>query len=382
MKIFDSLSQKELKISYDKKIGIYVCGITPYDTTHLGHAFTFIIYDVLVRYLKFMGAKVSYVQNVTDIDDDILIKAKRLKISWKKLGQNQTAKHSKNMDALNLLRPTYLLKATDNIIPMIQIIGILVKKGLAYVKNNNVYFDIKKDKNFGKLSKYSYRAMLDVANERGNFPLDTNKKDPLDFVLWQKSKKGEPSWLSPWGKGRPGWHVECSAMSLKYLGPTITIHGGGEDLIFPHHEAEIAQSENYTKLKFVDIWMHTAMVYCGIKKMSKSLGNMIFVDDLLKKYDANTIRILLLNNFWRKPWDFKPKELENSQKIVSILTEGSKKSNTSAKYVKKKIPAFFNAIENNFNLPEAIKVLADFAKKKENPQLVYTLATQILGLRI
>lgn len=381
MKIFDTLSQKEKKIS-KKEIGLYVCGITPYDTTHLGHAFTFIIYDVLVRYLRFLENKVTYVQNVTDIDDDILIKAKSLKVSWKKLAETETAKHLKNTDALNILRPDYFIKATDNIGEMVKIVSLLVSKKLAYVKNSSVYFDVKKDNNFGKLSNYSYRAMLEIANERGNFPLDNNKKDPLDFVLWQKSKKGEPWWQSSWGQGRPGWHIECSAMSLKYLGPTITIHGGGEDLIFPHHEAEIAQSENYTGKKFVDIWMHSAMVYCDTKKMSKSLGNMIFINDLLKKYDSNTIRIFLLNHFWKKPWNFNLAEINEAQKIANLLAATAIKSNTSLKNAKVVLPEFFNAMENNFNVPEAIKILADFANKNKKPEVVYTLSSNVLGLKI
>jgi len=281
VKLYNSYSEKKETLDLSHPIGLYVCGITPYDTTHLGHAFTFLVYDVLVRYLRFLGNKVTYVQNVTDIDDDILIKAKSLGTTWQALIQAETKKHFKNMAGLNALAPDIIPYATGHIKEMISIIKVLIARGLAYEKNGSVYFKIRSDKNFGKLSKLGYRAMLQIANDRGNFPLDPNKRDPLDFVLWQKHKDGEPSWDSPWGRGRPGWHVECSAMAMKYLGPTITIHGGGEDLIFPHHEAEIAQSENYTKQKFVKIWMHTGMVYCDQKKMSKSLGNMVFVCDLL-----------------------------------------------------------------------------------------------------
>ncbi len=384
MKIFNTQTQKREKINLKKPIGIYVCGVTPYDTTHLGHAFTFITYDVLVRYLRFLEARVTYVQNVTDIDDDILIKSKSLKTTWKKLGQAETKKHLASMDALNMLRPDYYPFATDHIDEMIKITSFLIAKNLAYVKNGSVYFSVKSDKNFGKLSKLGYPAMLELANERGNFPQDPNKEDPLDFVLWQAQKPGEPKWNSPWGEGRPGWHIECSAMSMKYLGPTITIHGGGEDLIFPHHECEIAQSENYTGKKFVEIWMHTAMVYCEEKKMSKSLGNMIFVHDLLKKYSSNTIRIFLLLHNWRNSWNFDEDDLLKAQKIAEAFEKTAKKSNNfKNSQLKKSLPAFFKALDNNLNTPAAIKTLLNFSKNnKPDKEEVIFKCSQIVGLQV
>lgn len=381
MRIFNSYSEKKESVC-DSRIGIYVCGITPYDTTHLGHAFTFLVYDVLVRYLRFLGAKVTYVQNVTDIDDDILIKAKFLKTSWETLGKIETEKHLQNMDALNALRSDYYPKATDHIRSMIRIIRVLLNKSLAYEKSGSVYFEVKKDQDFGQLSKLPYRAMLTIANDRGNFPLDPNKKDPLDFVLWQKQKPGEPAWDSPWSQGRPGWHIECSAMSMKYLGETITIHGGGEDLIFPHHEAEIAQSENYTGKKFVKHWMHTGMVYCDGKKMSKSLGNMVFVSDLLKKYSASTIRLYLLSHHYRKSRDYQEKELKEAQKITKILeSAASKSSQLGAKQVQKSLPEFFSSLDDDLNIPQAINILVDLAKSK-SPKSGELIAQcgQILGL--
>ena len=388
IKIFNSYTQKKEALA-DGIVGIYVCGITPYDTTHLGHAFTFIIFDVLVRALRFLNYKVTYVQNVTDVDDDILLKAKSQAISWKKLGRIETQKHIQNLDRLNFLRPDFSPKATEHIDTMIQITGVLVQKGLAYQKNGNVYFDIKKDKNFGKLSKLNYQGMLEIANERGNFPLDPNKRDPLDFVLWQKSKPGEPSWDSPWGKGRPGWHIECSAMAMRYLGSTISIHGGGADLIFPHHEAEIAISENFTGKKFVKIWMHTAMVYSDGKKMSKSLGNMIFIADLLKKYSPNVIRILLLSHHFHKPWNYQESQFEKAIHAAKILEQSAKESNrlTNAQ-VKKMIPMFFKALDDNLDAPLAIKKLLEFTldniahnKSTHKGEIVFKCA-QILGLKI
>ncbi|OGD93063.1 cysteine--tRNA ligase [Candidatus Curtissbacteria bacterium RIFCSPHIGHO2_01_FULL_41_44] len=398
MYLFNSFSDRKEEVDLSQKIGLYVCGITPYDTTHLGHAFTFLAYDVLVRYLRFLQADVTYVQNVTDIDDDILIKARSLGIPWKILGEREIQKHLKNMDALNALRSDFYPKATEHITAMIRIIEVLIKKGLAYVKNGNVlgprsreqrphgsvYFEVKKDKNFGKLSKLGYRAQLEIANDRGNFPLDPDKRDPLDFILWQKNKPGEPSWSSPWGNGRPGWHIECSSMSMKYLGPTITVHGGGEDLIFPHHEAEIAQSETATGKKFVKIWMHTGMVYSDGKKMSKSLGNMIFVNDLLKKYSPNVIRFYLLLHHYRLAWNYDEKDLQEAEKKIIILEKvAQSQAQLDVTKVQKLLPAFFKALDDNLDIPRAIKILINLTKSKTpgSGELIFQCG-RILGLAL
>jgi cysteinyl-tRNA synthetase len=284
-------------------IGLYVCGVTPYDTSHLGHAFTYIMFDVLIRFLRFTGRRVTYVQNVTDIDNDVLLRAEKLGEDWQTLGNREYASFRAQMAALGNLDPDVAPRATQHIPEMLEIVQALIAKGLAYENEGSVYFEVGKDDNFGRLFREPYQAMLEIANERGNFPADPLKRDPLDFVLWQHQKPGEPKWDSPWGPGRPGWHIECSAMAMKYLGQTITIHGGGEDLIFPHHDAEIAQSEGYTGVRFVRHWMHTGMVYCGEHKMSKSLGNMVFVADLLKRYSADALRLHLLSHPYAKPWD-------------------------------------------------------------------------------
>lgn len=380
MQLYNSYSEKKEAIT-QKNITIYVCGVTPDGPTHLGHAFTFVAYDALIRYLRFMGKKVTYTQNVTNIDDDILIRSHAAGTTWQKMGDMQTKKHLENMDSLNVKRPDFFPKATENIPQMIEIIKKLLAKKFAYVKNDSVYFSVKSDKNFGKLSKFGYRAMLEIANERGNFPLDPNKKDPLDFVLWQAQKTGEPAWQSPWGKGRPGWHIECSAMSTRYLGNTITIHGGGNDLIFPHHEAEIAQTQNATGEKFVKIWMHAAMLYYEDKKMSKSLGNMIFVSDLVKKYNFATIRLLLLSHQYRSPWNYEDGEIEIAQKKAELILSSSKKSDVSPQQAKKQMPDFYKALDDDFNTPFALEILEKYAKTKKYPQAIY-IATQILGLRL
>ncbi len=399
MKIYNTFSDQKETLNLKEKIGIYVCGITPDAPTHLGHAFLFVTYDTLIRYLRFLGAKVTYVQNVTDIDDDILIRSKAAGLSWRAMGNIQTKNYLKNMDALNVIRPDIYPKATQNIGQMISIIEKLITKKLAYVKEGSVYFAVSKDKNFGKLSKYGYPAMLEIANERGNFPQDPNKNDPLDFVLWQAKKPGEPSWSSPWGEGRPGWHIECSTMSMHFLGSTVTIHGGGQDLIFPHHEAEIAQSENVTGKKFVKIWMHTAMVFCEDKKMSKSLGNMIFISDLLEKFSSDVIRIQLLSHHYRTAWNYDEKEFENAKETVEIFKNLARDQALSAKgqalasaqrgkrpdlnKLKAVLPDFFKALDDDFNSPAAISILEKVAKSKNSKtkSAVNLVAHQILGLR-
>lgn len=377
MKLYNTYSEKLETLNLKQKIGIYVCGVTPDGPTHLGHGFTFASYDILVRYLRFLEANVTYVQNVTNIDDDILIRSKAAKTTWQNMGQVQTKKHLEDMDNLNILRPDSYPKATENIPQMIKIIEKLITKKLAYTKNGSVYFEVKKDKNFGKLSRFGYRAMLEISNERGNYPLDPNKRDPLDFVLWQAKKAGEPSWKSPWGEGRPGWHIECSAMSMRFLGSNVTIHGGGSDLIFPHHEAEIAQSENFSGQKFVNVWMHCAMVYEEGKKMSKSLGNIVFLGELIKKYNANTIRVLLLSHHYRQPWNFDYQELATAKKIADKLT-GVKSVNLKPIELKKTIPAFFQALDNDLDTPRALKILEKAAGDKSKSKVV-SQAASILG---
>ena len=279
MQLFNTQSGRiERFTPRDGTVGLYVCGITPYDTTHIGHAFTFLTFDILVRVMRHKGWDVTYVQNVTDIDDDILRKAKEVGLTWKQLGDRETARYLKDMRDLNWLEPDHYVRATDHIPEMLEITQALIDKGHAYESGGNVYFSVSSDPEFGKLSHIPRDQMLPIANERGNTPDDPNKRDPLDFVLWQKSLDDEPSWDSPYGPGRPGWHVECSAMASRYLGHSIDIHGGGADLIFPHHECEVAQSENAFAVEpFARTWVHAAMVGYNGEKMSKSLGNLVRV---------------------------------------------------------------------------------------------------------
>lgn len=306
MRLFNSQSQQiEEFVVDDNNVGIYVCGVTPYDTTHIGHAFTFLTFDVLVRYLRYQGYDVTYIQNVTDIDDDIIRKSRERGMSWRELGDSETNQYLTDMKNMNAIPFDHYTAATAHIPEMIELIQVLLDKGFAYQSGGSVYFSVHKSRDFGKLSHLPQSEWLPTANERGNNPNDPNKQNPLDFVLWQAAQPGEPTWETPWGEGRPGWHIECTAMAQKYLGDTFTIHGGGYDLIFPHHECEIAQAENATgKAPYVQYWMHAAMVDYQGEKMSKSLGNLVYIRNLLQEYTPDAVRMSLLDHHYRFRWEF------------------------------------------------------------------------------
>ncbi|MBI4084594.1 MAG: cysteine--tRNA ligase [Candidatus Levybacteria bacterium] len=373
MRLYNSQSRKIeiFKSRESKKVTMYVCGITPYDTTHLGHAFTYICFDALFRYLEYKGYKVTYVQNVTDIDDDILKRAKETNRDWKELGEYWTKKFLNDLKSLNVQMPTHYVKATDSIPKMIEIIQVLQDRGFAYENQGNVYFSVDKDKEYGKLSRFTKEQMLLIAKERGNDPSDHRKRNPLDFVLWQsvsvRTQKDEPFWNSPWGKGRPGWHIECSAMVYQYLGEQIDIHGGGRDLIFPHHESEIAQSENYTgKKPFVSLWMHTAMVMYEGEKMSKSLGNLVMVSDLLKKYDANAIRWYLLSHHYRDVWEHRDDEFEKCAARSSLVMALLKSPNPPNLPYISTCDVFEHVMDSDLNTPLALEYIYKLALRIRN----------------
>ena len=370
MKLFNTLTQslEEFVPLEDNFVRIYVCGVTPYDTTHLGHAFTYVSFDTLIRYLEFLGNTVRYVQNVTDIDDDVLRKARELDMAWDELGRRETERYLRDMDALNVCRPAVYARATQETPTMIEIVETLLERGYAYVSEGCVYYSVKSDPDFGIMARAiglnDYLAMLTVANERGNFPDDTRKRDPLDFVLWQAQAPGEPAWPSPWGAGRPGWHIECSAMSMKYLGPRIDIHGGGADLAFPHHTCEIAQSEHYTQqAPFSRFWMHTGMVYQEGEKMSKSLGNLTLVGDLLKTYSADAIRIALLNHQYRYPWECFPEDLQTAEETVALFqhVESLPVDRPTGEDLTLR-GQFMAAMDNDLNTPQALLLLRQAAE--------------------
>jgi L-cysteine:1D-myo-inositol 2-amino-2-deoxy-alpha-D-glucopyranoside ligase len=374
VKLYNSLSQSvEPFVYHGNQVSLYVCGITPYDTTHLGHAFTYTIADILVRFLESQGLKVNYAQNVTDIDDDILRKSREVGDDWLSLGNRWTAHYIHDMISLNVRPPDYYPRATDVIPEIIDLVKRLLDRGVAYQSGNSVYYDIHSWPEFGKLNRLDYKDMLAIANERGNFPDDPLKRDPLDFVLWQSKKQGEPAWESPWGPGRPGWHIECSTMSTKYLGETVDIHSGGGDLCFPHHECEIAQveplySQEEERSPFVRYWLHVAMVRHEGEKMSKSLGNLVWVQELLKTYSADGLRLYLASHHYRDSWSYDEKELKTAQELANGLRDaitlkggkGSPLDTTNAR------EAFTQAMEDDLDTPRAYGVLADLLNRTQD----------------
>ena len=300
LKIYNSLTRtkQEFKPTTPGKIGMYVCGVTVYDLCHIGHARTFVNFDVIVRYLRYAGYEVKYVRNITDIDDKIIKRANERGISAHDLAEQFIVEMHKDFDALNIKRPDIEPKATDNITEIVNFVQKLIDNQHAYVaENGDVLFDINSFKEYGKLSGQK----LDELQAGARIEVEKTKHNPLDFVLWKMSKPGEPSWESPWGAGRPGWHIECSAMNNKYLGKEFDIHGGGFDLKFPHHENEIAQEEAHDHRNIANIWMHNGFINLDNQKMSKSLGNVVLAKDLIEKFGGNLIRLLIL--FFQKLQD-------------------------------------------------------------------------------
>ncbi len=366
--LFNPVSQRKERFSAvgGKRVKIYVCGITPYDTTHVGHAFTYMAFDVLVRYLKFRGFSITYVQNVTDIDDDILEEAKKRRKDWKKLGDFWTRRYLGDMKRLGVARPDYYVRATDALPEMKKMIGFLLSRKFAYKGGGNVYFDTGKFPRYGKLSGFTRAQMEYLLKERGDGAADHGKRNALDFVLWRGWKAGEPSWEARWGRGRPGWHIECSAIIMKYLGKQIDIHGGGRDLDFPHHESEIAQSESFTgKRPLARYFMHTAMVMYMGEKMSKSLHNLVMVSDLLERHSADAVRWMLLKHHYRKVWEYDKAELNVAEtevlKMKSFLSYGSRRGgageNSSA------MAEFISAMDDDLDTPKALRLLLSLAEE-------------------
>ena len=390
MKLYNSLSKtkEEFKPINKNNVSIYVCGITPYDTTHLGHAFTYISFDALIRYFQYKGYKVNYTQNVTDINDrdnDILKRAKEQKTSWQDLSNLWTQRFLDDMRLLNWRMPNNYLYASWEIDKMINVINKLLINNFAYKVNGNVYLDISKDKNYGKLSDFGKNAMIKIANEYEEDTQNPNKKNPLDITLWRASSLNQPghipSFPSPFGKGRPGWHIECSAMAISSLGEQIDIHGGGKDLIFPHHEAEIAQSESATgKKPFSKIWMHTGIISSKGKKMSKSLGNLVLVSGLLKKYSPSVIRFMLLSHHYRQDWEFREEAMREAQKKVLEIKKALGKKASSLDNSSLLIEEFENFMEDDLNIPKVLNLIYETAKNNSiNSKIFLTKALKILG---
>jgi cysteinyl-tRNA synthetase len=346
------------------RVGMYVCGPTVYDHPHLGHARAAVAFDVIRRALTFLGFRVTYVRNVTDVDDKIIARANEEDRSPWEVAEEYTRSYDEQMTALGVLPPDIAPRATAHIFDMIRLIEKLVDTGVAYVVDNDVYYSVESFHGYGKLSNRSLEDMR--AGER--VEPDPRKRNPLDFALWKAAKPGEPSWPSPWGDGRPGWHIECSAMSMKYLGTTLDVHGGGQDLIFPHHENEIAQSEAATGAPFARVWLHNGFVTIDKEKMAKSLKNFVTVSDVLADYPAPAVRTLLAGAHYRSQIDFSPRALDDGRaawdrlatfgrNAAAVLGDRSGAGDPAAAEPWR--AKFTAAISDDFNTPEALAVLFD-----------------------
>ena len=367
MQIFDTLKNTKTELEFSDKVRIYLCGVTVYDEAHIGHARTIIVFDVLRRFLESQNIPVEFDQNFTDVDDKIIERAHEKNVPALELAAKYIEHYFTDFDRLNVKRATSYPKATDHINDMHNLISNLVDKKCAYLTKNGVYFSVSKFSEYGKLSKKKTGDL--VAGAR--VIVDEEKNDPLDFALWKFSEK-EPFWNSPWGNGRPGWHIECSAMSLKYLGENFEIHGGGRDLIFPHHENEIAQSESYTSNKFAKIWMHVGMITINGEKMSKSLGNVKSVRHVFENWGPNIIRLFCLSGHYTKPIDYSEKFLkENITKLRQIescyyelrLAEGTGEENIAKKLVSECRNDFDSALNDDLNTPLALTVFYRLIKE-------------------
>ncbi|MFV9645499.1 MAG: cysteine--tRNA ligase [Desulfobacterales bacterium] len=392
LRIYNTLSGKKevFEPVEPGRVGMYVCGPTVYDSCHIGHARSIITFDVIARYLKAKGFDVTYVRNFTDIDDKIINRANELGMDTRVLADKYIKEFYEDMDALNVERPAIEPRATDHIDQIIKVIDKLIEKGIAYRIDNDVYYAVELFKGYGKLSGRRLKDMEAGARVE----IDKRKHNPFDFALWKSSKPGEPAWDSPWGKGRPGWHIECSAMSIEYLGETFDIHGGGKDLIFPHHENEIAQSEAAFGKPFVKYWIHNGFVNINKEKMSKSLGNFLMIKDIIKKYNPEAVRLFLLSNHYRSPIDFTDQALFEANsgldKIYALLDRVEKQIGHRSDNDDIQQNAFWeqfcSAMDDDFNTALGIGILFDAVRNAnrlldENKSLSKDVIKSVLSYR-
>jgi cysteinyl-tRNA synthetase len=399
MNLQDTLTTVEQKLDISKKIKIYLCGVTVYDESHIGHARTIIVFDVLRKYLESKKVEVEFIQNFTDVDDKIINRATKENVTAKEISSKYIENYFRDFEELNVKRATNYPKATEHIEDIIEFIKKLIDKEVAYISNNGVYFAVSKFSEYGKLSK----KKIDELQSGSRIQIDETKKDPADFAVWKFSDIN-PVWDSPWGKGRPGWHIECSVMSLKYLGENFDIHGGGRDLIFPHHENEIAQSEACTNLPFAKIWMHVGMVTISGEKMSKSLGNTKSIKHVLENWGANIIRLFCLSGHYSKVIDYSEEMLkENLIKwrqvetcYYELIHAESEKHEKNTQNIEKIGIEFDEALESDFNthlglsaffqlVKETNRLAAEEKLSKESAQIIkkeFERMTNILGLAI
>ena len=385
MKIFNTLSgqKEEFKPIETNTVRMYICGMTVYDDTHIGHARTFLSFDLIVRYLRSIDYEVSYVRNITDVDDKILSRAKQLNLSPSELTQKYIDSMHEDFESLGMIKPDLEPRATDNISSIISLIETLIKKGHAYESESDVYFSVESFDSYGKLSGRNLDDMLSGAR----VDIDLDKKNPSDFVLWKKDTEGL-KWDSPWGPGRPGWHIECSAMSMDALGETFDIHGGGSDLKFPHHENEIAQSECVTGKEFAKLWMHTGSLRIDSEKMSKSLGNFITVKEALGSNSPEVLRFFLISSHYRSPLNYSNESIDEARNALDRLYNSIKDLNyKNTDYIKSEFTdRFHNAMKDDFNTPLAISILFEIAKeinsfkKEEKNEEANSLASELYNL--
>ncbi len=365
MKLYNTLTgQKEDFTAADGKVKMYVCGITPYAPSHLGHAMSSVIFDVIRRYLEFKGFKVEHVQNITDIDDKMIQAATQQSMPIEELAERNITTYLTDMDALNVQRAHAYPRATQEMPKILEMVQGLLDRGFAYSVNGSVYFRVRRDEDYGKLSHRS----LDGMKAGARVQVGEEKEDIMDFALWKSQKPGEPVWESPWGPGRPGWHIECSAMSMGYLGETVDIHGGGLDLVFPHHENEIAQSESYSnKTPFARFWVHHGLLSLGESKMSKSMGNLVTAAEALENYSPDTLRLLFLSSHYRSPLTYNEEAVLAHERALERLQNALKDEGSAGKgnplAVHSTRDQFVEAMDDDLNTPRALAVLFDLAKE-------------------
>ena len=399
MNLQDTLSNQVQKLENSKKIKIYLCGVTVYDESHIGHARTIIVFDVLRKYLESKGIDVEFVQNFTDVDDKIINRAQNENLSAEEISNRYIQNYFRDFDRLNIKRATNYPKATEHIEDIIEFVEKLIEKEIAYVSKNGVYFSVSKFPEYGKLSK----KKIDELKSGSRIQVDETKKDPLDFAVWKFSDV-EPVWSSPWGNGRPGWHIECSVMSKKYLGENFDIHGGGRDLIFPHHENEIAQSESHTDNQFAKIWMHVGMVTITGEKMSKSLGNTKSIKHVLENWGSNIIRLFCLSGHYSKVIDYSEEMLKENltkwRQVETCYFELIHANNVEQENITEKIKKisieFDKSLEDDLNTHLALSSFFQLVKEtnrlaaseklgKENSIIImkeFERISKILGLNI
>ncbi|MFI5035815.1 MAG: cysteine--tRNA ligase [Acidimicrobiales bacterium] len=359
MRLYDSVRRGVYPLDAGPLVTMYSCGITPYDSAHLGHAFVYLVFDVLQRRLRDAGHDTHCVRNVTDVDDDILRKARELGVNYLDLAAQEMVRFERDMALLNLLPVFSEPRATGAIPEILTLIGAALERRVAYEADGHVYFEVAKFPRFGQISHVSREAMIALAAENGGKPDDPRKRDPLDFVLWQPSLEDEPAWESRWGPGRPGWHVECSALAMRELGETVDVHGGGRDLVFPHHECEAAQSESVTGVALARHWLHVGMVGLEGTKMSKSLGNLVFVEELVARAEPAAARLALLAQHYREDWEWRDELLWLAQSRLAtwrttLTTSGAGRGSGVLEDVR-------GALDDDLDTPGALRVLDDAA---------------------